>query len=53
MPVIVTARETANEITDCVKKAVVVRGRSGVLMCLILRAAPARDMSTPTHFLVS
>ena len=50
MPVIVTPGETANEITDCVKKAVVVRGRSGVLMCFILRAAPARDMSTPTHF---
>jgi hypothetical protein len=24
-----------------------------VLMCFILRAAPAGDMSTPTHFLVS
>jgi hypothetical protein len=34
MPVIVIPKETANEITDCVKKAVVVRGRSGVLMCL-------------------
>jgi hypothetical protein len=31
---IVTARETANEITDCVKNAVVFRERSGVLMCL-------------------
>jgi hypothetical protein len=53
MPAIVTPRETANEITDWMKKAVVVRGRSGVLMCFILRAGPARDMSTHTHFLVS
>ena len=53
MPAIVIPSETANEITDCAKKAVLVRGRSGVLMCSILRAAPAGDMSTPTHFLVS
>jgi hypothetical protein len=53
MPVIVTASETAKEITDCAKKAVVVRGRSGVLMGSILRDAPARDMSTRAHFLVS
>jgi hypothetical protein len=53
MPVIVTVRETAKEIADCVKKAVVVRGRSGVLMRPILGKSPARHLSTDTHSLVS
>ena len=53
MPIIVTAREKAKEIADCAKKAVVIRGRSGVLIRSILRGAPARDMSTHAHFLVS
>ena len=53
MPVIVTVRETANEIADSTKKAVVVRGRSGVFMDPILGKAPIRHLSTDTHSLLS
>jgi hypothetical protein len=53
MPVIVTVRETAKEIADCAKKAMVVRGRSGALMRPILRESPGRHLSTDTHSLVS
>jgi hypothetical protein len=49
MPMIVTAREIAKEITDCAKKAMVVLGLNGVLMVAILREAPARRLSTGTH----
>ena len=50
---IATVKETAKEIADCTKKAMVVRGRSGVLMRPILRKAPARHLSVDTHTLVS
>jgi hypothetical protein len=51
--VIVTVRETPKEMADCMKKAVVVRGRSGVLMRSIFCRAPARRLNTGAHFLVS
>ena len=49
MPVMVTDRETAKELTDWAKKAAVVRGRSGVLMRPIFGQAVARRLSTGTH----